>query len=240
MMSTPRLLTRSTLAVLVVVATVAPTCLSQLNGKCAHTTRTRVDENLLSLFQIRSFDQRLPGGQADQGDGSRFFHGECFGLDRHVILFDRTEFRECTDSPVSRARIDFVAGLESTHSRSDPDHDPGHVMAQNEREAVRQNALELAVSDFGIQKVDTSGVNLDQDVILAQLRVCHVAGTTAPESRATTCSIPVPTSGASGCRSGTAWRCMFDPMSARFASSFSRNGISDAATETSCFGDTSM
>jgi hypothetical protein len=33
---------------------------------------------------------------------------------------------------------------------------------------------------------------------------------------------------------------MFDPISARFASSFSRNGTSDAATETSCFGDTSM
>jgi hypothetical protein len=33
---------------------------------------------------------------------------------------------------------------------------------------------------------------------------------------------------------------MFDPISARFASSFSRNGISEAATETSCFGETSM
>jgi len=33
---------------------------------------------------------------------------------------------------------------------------------------------------------------------------------------------------------------MFDPISARLASSFSRNGISDAATETSCLGDTSM
>jgi hypothetical protein len=29
---------------------------------------------------------------------------------------------------------------------------------------------------------------------------------------------------------------MFEPISARFASSFSRNGMSDAATETSCFG----
>jgi hypothetical protein len=75
--------------------------LRQLNGKCAHTTRARVDENLLSLFQTRSFDQRLPSGQADQGDGSRFFHGECFGLERHVIFFDRTEFRECADSPVT-------------------------------------------------------------------------------------------------------------------------------------------
>jgi hypothetical protein len=40
--------------------------------------------------------------------------------------------------------------------------------------------------------------------------------------------------------SGTAWRCMFEPISARFASSFSRNGTSEAATETSCFGETSM
>ena len=46
-------------------------------------------------------------------------------------------------------------------------------MAQNERQAIRQNALELAVSEFGIQKVDTSGVNLDQNIILAQLRVWH-------------------------------------------------------------------
>jgi hypothetical protein len=33
---------------------------------------------------------------------------------------------------------------------------------------------------------------------------------------------------------------MFEPISARFASSFSRNGISDAATDTSWFGDTSI
>src|SRR6266576_489153 len=123
-MSAPRLLTRSTLAVLVVVATVAPTCF-QLNGKGAHTTRAGVNKNLLPLFQIRSFDQRLPGGQANQWDGGRFFHGEGFGLDRDVVFFDRTEFRECTDSPVSGPRINFVAGLESTHTRSDPDHDSG-------------------------------------------------------------------------------------------------------------------
>ncbi len=49
-------------------------------------------------------------------------------------------------------------------------------MAQNEREAIGQNELELAVSDFGIQKVDTSGVNLNQDVILPQHRIGHVAG----------------------------------------------------------------
>ena len=54
------------------------------------------------------------------------------------------------------------------------------------------------------------------------------------------CSMPVPTSGASGRSSGTAWRCMFEPMRARFASSCSRNGMREVATETIWRGDTSM
>jgi hypothetical protein len=66
------------------------------------------------------------------------------------------------------------------------------------------------------------------------------ATTTARESRATRSSRPVATSGASVTSSGTAWRCMFEPINARFASSCSKNGISDAATETSCLGETSM
>ena len=60
------------------------------------------------------------------------------------------------------------------------------------------------------------------------------------ESRAALPSMPVPTNGASEWSSGTPWRCMFDPMSARLASSCSRKGISEAAIETSCFGETSM
>ena len=36
--------------------------------------------------------------------------------------------------------------------------------------------------------------------------------------------------------SGTAWRCMFEPISARLASSCSRNGIRPAETPTICFG----
>ena len=66
------------------------------------------------------------------------------------------------------------------------------------------------------------------------------ATATAPESRAVMYSMPVPTYGACARSSGTAWRCMFNPISARFASSFSRNGTSEAATDTSCFGETSM
>ena len=53
-------------------------------------------------------------------------------------------------------------------------------------------------------------------------------------------SRPVPTIGASGRINGTAWRCMFDPISARLASSCSRNGISEALNRTIWFGATSM
>ena len=68
----------------------------------------------------------------------------------------------------------------------------------------------------------------------------RLAITVTPESTATARSMPVPTNGVSVRSVGTAWRCMLEPISARLASSCSRNGISDAATDTICFGDTSM
>ena len=52
--------------------------------------------------------------------------------------------------------------------------------------------------------------------------------------------MPVPISGASGLSSGTAWRCMFEPISARLASSCSRNGISAVATDQIWVGETSI
>ena len=61
-----------------------------------------------------------------------------------------------------------------------------------------------------------------------------------PESNATSDSMPVPTNGDSGFNKGTAWRIMFEPIKALLASSFSKKGIKAAATETNCFGETSI
>ena len=66
------------------------------------------------------------------------------------------------------------------------------------------------------------------------------ASTTSPVSSAARRSMPVPTSGASVLSSGTAWRCMFEPISARLASSCSRNGIIAVATDQICSGETSI
>ena len=65
------------------------------------------------------------------------------------------------------------------------------------------------------------------------------AVTVISESRAALYSIPVPTIGASGIKSGTACLCMLDPIRERLTSSCSKNGIIAAATDTNCFGDTS-
>ena len=50
------------------------------------------------------------------------------------------------------------------------------------------------------------------------------------ESLATICSNPVPTMGAFGYMIGTDWRCIFEPINARFASSCSTKGINADAT----------
>ncbi len=91
-----------------------------------------------------------------------------------------------------------------------------------------------------VVEVATSAFTTMREASTDWMTPSRFATMVTPESRATIASMPVPTSGASVRRSGTAWRCMFEPMRARFASSFSRNGTSDAATETSWFGDTSI
>ena len=67
-----------------------------------------------------------------------------------------------------------------------------------------------------------------------------LASTTSPVSTAARYSRPVPTSGGSVIISGTAWRIMFAPIRARFASLCSRNGIRAVATDTIWAGATSM
>src|SRR5207249_261317 len=147
--------------------------LCELNCKCSHATGAGVDEDFLPLLQVCSFNQRLPGGQANQRDGSGFLHGEFLWLERHVVFIHRNEFRESADPIFMRPRIDLVAELESPHVGPDPDHDPSHIVSQNERQAIRQNELELSVSDLGIQDVYAGSVDTDQYIRVPQFRLRH-------------------------------------------------------------------
>ena len=66
------------------------------------------------------------------------------------------------------------------------------------------------------------------------------AVTQEPESLATNLSTPVPTSGFSACKVGTACLIILEPIRALFASSCSKKGINEAATEKACCGETSI
>src|SRR6266702_2849323 len=103
--------------------------LCQLNGECAYSTGTRVDQDFLALLQVGAFNQYLPSCQTHQRDGRCLFHGEILGLQRHVSFIHGDEFRERPDPVLMRPRINLVARLEPSHSGPDTDYDPGHVVA---------------------------------------------------------------------------------------------------------------
>jgi hypothetical protein len=107
--------------------------LCELNGKRSDAPGARLDENLLPLLKIRFFDQRLPSRQANQRDGSSFFHGESFWFYRQGSFFDRNKFSESTHSKVIRPGIDLITRFEVAHRWPDPDHDAGHIVTQSER-----------------------------------------------------------------------------------------------------------
>ena len=98
--------------------------------------------------------------------------------------------------------------------------------------------------NFSSLKVCSLWVSSDSKVIVsaetAVITPSHGASTQTPESTAALYSIPVPTNGRSVLSSGTACLCMLEPINARFASSFSKNGIIEVATETTIFGETSI
>ena len=134
-----------------------------------------MDQNLLALLQVRAVYQDLPSRQSHKRNGRRLFHGEVFGLYRHVSFIHGDEFRKRPDPVLARPRIDVVARFELHDPGSDADHDTSKLISQNERQSIRQYELEFAVSDFGIQGVHASGIDLDQHVMVPKLRIWRIA-----------------------------------------------------------------
>ena len=114
--------------------------LRQLNGERPHAAGTRVDEDSLPLLQVGALDQHLPGGQPHQRDGRGLFHGEVLRLHGHIRFIHGNELGERPDPILMRPRIDLVARLEPPHAPSDPDDNAGDVVAEDQRQAIGQDA----------------------------------------------------------------------------------------------------
>src|SRR3954453_5115219 len=100
--------------------------------------------------------------------------GERGWLGRDVVLVDRDVLREGPDPQVAGASVDLVAYLEVAYGRADPGHRAGAVVPEHERGPVLQEALELAVADHLVQRVDAGGAHLDQHVAVADLGLGYV------------------------------------------------------------------
>jgi len=134
-----------------------------------------VDQDFLSLLQLGTIDQYLPRCQAHQGDGGGLFHGEIIWLQCYVGFVHGDEFRERPDPVLVWPCIHLVARLEPSDLWPDTDHDPGHVVAQDQRQAIGQDELELTIPDLGIQLVQTGRVDGDQYIMVANVRFRHFA-----------------------------------------------------------------
>src|SRR5579875_2696968 len=96
---------------------------------------------------------------------------------------------------------------------------------------LKENGRASSLFLLGLQ-LDALGVQID--ILTALTKETYplaLACIACPDSAITKASSPVPTRGRSGRSNGTACRCMFEPIRARLASSCSKNGIREVATE---------
>lgn len=102
-------------------------------------------------------------------------HSEALWLQRQVGFIDGNQFRKRPDAAIARPGIDLVTHLEAMDLRSDPSDYSGHVVPQDERRAIRKEGLEGSIADFGIQRIEPGGVDLDQNIVIPQRWLRHVA-----------------------------------------------------------------
>src|SRR5207248_1588446 len=92
-------------------------------------------------------------------------HGEGGRFGCQVVLVNGDEFGEGADAVLVGPGVDLVAHREAGDGRADPDDRSCEVVAQNERETVGHERLEVSVADPEVQRVDARRVDLDQDVV---------------------------------------------------------------------------
>lgn len=69
---------------------------------------------------------------------------------------------------VVRPGIDLVPRLELPHARPYTHHHARHIVPEDERHLVRQQELELTISDLGVERVDARCMDLHQHLMVAQ------------------------------------------------------------------------
>ncbi len=128
---------------------------------------TAVDEDLLPRLHVPALHERLPRRQRDQRQRARLLHGDRRGLERQIGLGHGDALGERTDAVLVGPGVDLVAGLEPAHLRADADDGAGDIVAEYQRQRVRQDLLELAEADLLIELVQPGRFHPHKHVMLS-------------------------------------------------------------------------
>ena len=125
-----------------------------------------------SLIEFaQGHDLEVPQEWVFEDDGYSGATLERPGLERGIVLMDGDELRKRADTEVPRAGIDLVADLEAAYGRADLDDGPSDVVTKDEGWTVRQENLELAIPDLGIERIDGCGMDAHEDVGVLNPRI---------------------------------------------------------------------
>ncbi|MNG09163.1 hypothetical protein D3C84_925690 [compost metagenome] len=105
----------------------------KLNGNGADTAGTRVNQHFLAPLQSSGFNQYLPGGQCNQGQGRGLCHVGIGGFHGDRVFIHGDQLGERPDPRFGRASVDFVSRFEACHLRADIHHDARQVITQYQR-----------------------------------------------------------------------------------------------------------
>ena len=165
-MSAPSSRTKSALEPLAVVATVAPRCLASWIAIDPTPPAPAWMRTFCPGCTLPALDERLPRGQRHQRQRARLLHADRRGLERQVGLGDGDALGERADAVLVGPGVDLVAELEAAHLRADADDGAGDVVAEDQRQLVRQDLLELPGADLLVELVEPGGLHPDEHVVL--------------------------------------------------------------------------
>ena len=137
------------------------------DGDATDTPCPRLNKHGITRFETSKFKQRLPGGQTDQWQPRGFIERNIFRLWRDRVGVDRQELgiAAVLDGPGKGEADDVVAHLPIGHVGASLNNTPRYVPARYHRECPADVFLQLTRPQTAVDRIDSRGGDLDQDLI---------------------------------------------------------------------------
>ena len=154
-----------------------PAVQGELGGERAHPTGGGVHQDGVTIAHLSGLQQLL-GGQPRQWQRGGLHELEAVGHPGHGAHRDRGALGEgaVLDVVLPVVRGNAVTNGHLADGGADREHGPGDVPAGDQRQVVRERALQVAADDLPVDGVDTRGGNIDQHRVGTDDRLVDLSG----------------------------------------------------------------